>query len=76
MTQLDIVKSFLEDSDIQSTYGLRPDDVAQMTLTSHYNADAQVLVGLVRQMVNAVDDGSTPNLAASRLSAYLNTTLQ
>ncbi|MBO0933295.1 hypothetical protein [Fibrella aquatilis] len=75
MTQLDIVKSFLEDSEIQEKYSLSPADVAQMTLTSHYNADAQVLVGLVRQMVNVVEDGSTPNLAANRLNAHLNTTL-
>lgn len=75
MTQLDIVKSFLEDSEIQEKYGLTPNDVSQMTLTSQHNADAQVLVGLVRQMVNVVEDGSTPNLSANRLNAHLNATL-
>ena len=76
MTQLDIVKSFLEDADIQQKYGLTPNDVSQMTMTSQYNPDAQVLVGLIRQMVNVMDDKSTTTtLAASRLHAHLNTTL-
>ncbi len=76
MTQLDIVKSFLEDADIQEKYGLTPADVAQMTLTSQHNAKAQVLVSLIRQMVNVMGDKSTTTtLAASRLYAHLNTTL-
>ena len=75
MTQLDLVKSFLEDAEIQQKYGLTPNDISQMTLTSQHNADAQVLVGLIRQMVNVVEDGSTSNLAANRLNAHLNTTL-
>ncbi len=75
MTQLDIVKSFLEDAEIQQKYGLTPADMAQMTMTSHHNTRAQMLVGLVRQLVNVVEDGSTPNLAANRLNAHLNTTL-
>lgn len=77
MTQLDIVKSFLEDTDIQQKYDLTPGDVSQMTLTSQHNANAQVLVSLVRQMVNVVEDaGTTTNLAASRLNAHLENALR
>ena len=75
MTQLELVKSFLDDADIQQKYGLTPGEVSQMTLTSQHNPDAQILVGLIRQMVNVVEEGSTVTLAANRLNAYLNTTL-
>lgn len=77
MTQLDLVKSFLEDTNIQEKYGLTPDDVAQMTMTTQYNTNTQVLVGLIRQMVNVVEDASTTtNSAASRLNAHLENTLR
>ena len=77
MTQLDLVKSFLEDADIQQKYNLTPDDVAQMTMTSQYNPNARVLVDLIRQMVNVVeDDNTTVNLAASRLNAHLENALR
>ena len=76
MTQLDIVKSFLEDSDIQQKYGLTPDEVAQVTMSSQHSPDAQLLVGLIRQMVRVVEDGSTVNLAANRLNAHLETALR
>lgn len=77
MTQLDLVKTFLEDTDIQQKYGLSADEVAKMTMTSEYNSATQVLVSLIRQMVNVVeDDGTTTNLAAARLNAHLETTLR
>lgn len=77
MTQIDIVKAFLEDTDIQQKYSLTPDEVAQMTMSSQYNSDAQVLVSLIRQMVNVVEDsGTTVNLAASRLNAHLENALR
>lgn len=77
MTQLDLVKSFLEDTAIQEKYGLTPTDVAQMTMTTQYNANAQVLVGLIRQLVNVVEDtGITPSSAASRLNAHLENALR
>ena len=77
MTQLDLVKSFLEDAEIQQKYGLSPDDVAQMIMSSEYNPTAQVLVSLIRQLVNVVEDsGTTVNLAASRLNAHLENTLR
>ena len=76
MTQLELVKAFLEDAEIQEKYGLTPNDVSQMTMTSQHNAKAQVLVGLIRQMVNVVEDrNTTPNVAASRLHAHLTATL-
>ncbi len=78
MTQLDIVKAFLEDADIQTKYHIAPDEVAQLTMTSQQqNADAQLLVGLIRQMASvAGDSGTTINLAASRLNAHLETALR
>lgn len=77
MTQLEIVKSFLEDTDIQAKYGLTPDDVAQMTMTTQYNANAQVLVGLIRQMVNVVEDKTkTTNVAAAVLNNHLENALR
>lgn len=77
MTQLDLVRSFLEDAEIQQKYGLTPDDVAQMTMTSQYNPDAQVLVSLIRHMVSVVeDDSTTVNSAASRLNAHLENALR
>ncbi len=77
MTQLDLVKSFLEDKEIQEKYDLTSDEVAKMTMTSEYNPNAQVLVSLIRQMVNVVEDsGTTVNLAASRLNAHLENALR
>ena len=76
MTQLDIIKSFLEDFDIQQKYGLTPDEVAQVTMSSQHSPDAQLLVGVIRQMVRVVEDGSTVNLAANRLNAHLETALR
>ncbi|GAB2564772.1 hypothetical protein [Spirosoma areae] len=77
MTQIDIVKAFLEDADIQQKYSLTPDEVTQMTMSSQHNAEAQVLVSLIRQMVNVVEDsGTTVNLAASRLNAHLENALR
>ena len=77
MTQLDLVKSFLEDADIQDKYGLTPDDVAKMTMSSEYNPKAQILVSLIRQMMNVMEDsGTTVNLAASRLNAHLENALR
>lgn len=76
MTQLDIVKAFLEDADIQQKYGLMPDVVAQMTMSSTYSPDTQVMVGLIRQMVSVVESGSTVNLAVNRLNAHLETALR
>ena len=40
MTQLDLVKAFLEDAEIQQKYDLTPNDVAKMTMTSEYNPAA------------------------------------
>lgn len=77
MTRIDIVKAFLEDADIQQKYGLSADEVAKMTMSSQHNSDAQVLVSLIRQMVNVVEDsGTTVNLAASRLNAHLENALR
>ena len=77
MTQLDLVKSFLEDTEIQEKYGLTADDVAQMTMSSEYNPNAQVLVSLIRQMMSVMEDSSTTvNLAASRLNAHLENALR
>lgn len=76
MTQLDIVKAFLEDADIQQKYSLTPDEVAQVTMSSQHGPDAQILVGLIRQMVHVVENGSTVNLAANRLNAHLETVLR
>jgi pilus assembly protein TadC len=77
MTQLDLVKSFLEDTEIQQKYGLSPADVVQMTMNSQYNSDTQVLVSLIRQMVSVVEDsGTTVNLAASRLNLHLENALR
>ncbi len=77
MTQLDLVKAFLEDAEIQQKYDLTPNDVAKMTMTSEYNPAAQILVSLIRQLVNVVEDaGTTTNLAAARLNAHLKTTLR
>lgn len=77
MIQLDLVKSFLEDAEIQQKYGLTPDDVAQMTMTSEYNPDAQVLVNLIRRMVMEVEDQSkTVNVAAAVLNQHLENALR
>ncbi len=77
MTQLDIVKAFLEDAEIQEKYGLAPADVTQMTMQSHYKPDTQVLVGLIRRMVMDVEDQSkTVNVAASAMNTTLENTLR
>ena len=44
MTQLDIVKAFLQDTEIQEKYGLTPADIDQMTTQSQFNGDTQILV--------------------------------
>ena len=77
MTQLEIVKSFLQDTDIQQKYGLTPADIDQMTMQSQYTAKAQILVNLVRRMVMEVEDQSkTVNIAASVLNQTLETALR
>ena len=77
MTQLNIVKAFLEDADIQQKYGLTPDVVAEMTMTSKYSPDPQVFVSLVRQMVTVVEDQSkTVNMVGSILNQTLETALR
>lgn len=77
MTQLDIVKAFLNDAEIQEKYGLTAADVAQLTMQSHYKPETQVLVGLIRRMVTEVEDQSkTVNVAASVLNNTLENTLR
>ncbi len=77
MTQLDIVKAFLEDAEIQEKYGLTPADVAQMTMQSQYKSETQVLVGLIRRMVREVEDqGKSVNVAASLMNNSLENTLR
>ncbi len=73
MTQLDIVKAFLEDADIQQKYGLTPEAVAEMTMTSTYSPDTQVLVSLIRQMVTVVEDQSKTTVI---IGSILNQTLE
>lgn len=77
MTQIDLVKSFLEDTEIQQKYGLNPTEVAHMTMSSQHNSEAQIFVSLIRQMISVVEDSSTTvNLAASRLNANLENALR
>ena len=77
MIQLDIVKAFLQDAEIQEKYGLTPADVDQMTTQSQYSGKAQLLVNLVRRMVMEVEDQSkTVNIAASVLNQTLETALR
>ena len=77
MTQLDIVKAFLQDTEIQEKYGLTPAEVDQMTTQSQYNGDAQLVVSLIRRMVMDVEDKSkTPLVAASAMNNLLETTLR
>ena len=77
MTQLDIIKAFLQDVEIQQKYGLTPDEVANMTMSSKHNTEAQVIVDLIRQMVNVVEDsGITVPTAASRLNGHLENILR
>ena len=73
MTQLDIVKAFLEDADIQQKYGLTPDEVAEMTMTSKYSPDTQILVSLIRRMVEVVEDRSKTTVI---IGSILNQTLE
>jgi predicted RNA-binding protein with PIN domain len=77
MTQLDIVKAFLQDTAIQEKYGLTPADIDQMTMQSQYTAKAQTLINLIRRMVAEVEDQSkTVNVVASVLNQTLETTLR
>lgn len=77
MTQLDIVKSFLQDTEIGEKYGLSPTDLAQMTLQSQYTGKTQVLVQLVRRMAEEMEKNqpATPNVVASILNKTLETAL-
>ena len=76
MTEIEILKAFLEDSEIQEKYGLSPMEVTQMTMSSRHDADAQVLVDLIRRMIREVEDKSkTVNVAAAVLNAHLENVL-
>ena len=76
MTQLDIVKAFLQDAEIQEKYGLTPAEVDQISLVSQHAPKAQILVNLVRRMVNEVEDPTkTVIVAASVLNQTLTNTL-
>lgn len=77
MTQLDIVKAFLQDTEIQEKYGLTPADIDQMTTQSQFNGDTQILVSLIRRMVMDVEDKmKTPLVAAAAMNNLLETTLR
>ncbi len=77
MTQLDIVKAFLQDAEIQQKYGLTPADINQMTTQTQFKEEAQVLVSIIRRMVMDVEDKSkTPLVAASAMNNLLETTLR
>lgn len=77
MTQLDIVKAFLQDAEIQEKYGLTPAEVDQMTTQSQFNGDTQILVSLIRRMVMDVEDKmKTPLVAAAAMNNLLETTLR
>lgn len=77
MTQLDIVKAFLQDPDIQQKYALTPGEVDQMTMQSQPNANAQVIVNLIRRMVQEVEDQTkTVNVAASVMNQTLENALR
>lgn len=77
MTQLDIVKAFLEDPIIQQKYGLTSRDITEMTMNSTYNRDTQVIVNLVRRLVAEIDDKSkTVNLVAAALNQNLENALR
>lgn len=77
MTQLDIVKAFLQDTAIQKKYGLTPDEVTQMTLQSPPNASTNVLIDLIKRMVQDVEDNSkTINAAAATMNLTLENVLR
>lgn len=77
MTQIDIVKAFLQDAEIQQKYHLLPDEVSRMTLQSQPNADAKVLVDLIKRMVQDVEDKSiTVNVAAATMNKTLENALR
>ena len=77
MLQIDLIKSFLKDEEIQKKYGLTPSDVAQMSMTSKYPPETQTFVNLVTQMVKEVEDqATTTNSAAARLNAHLENALR
>lgn len=72
MTQLDIVKAFLQDTDIQQKYGLTPEEVDRLTMQSQPNASAKLLVDLIKRMVQDVEDRTkTVNAAASAMNLTL-----
>lgn len=77
MTQLDIVKAFLQDPDIQQKYGLTPDEVSRMTLQTQPNESAKILVDLIKRMVQDVEDTTkTPNAAAATMNLTLENALR
>jgi hypothetical protein len=77
MTQLELVKAFLQDPEIGEKYDLTPADLEQMTPQSTYAGKTQVFVQLVRRMVAEVEDQSkTVNTAAAVLNQTLETALR
>jgi hypothetical protein len=77
MLQIELIKSFLQDDEIQKKYGLTPHDVEQMSMTTKFHPQAQYLVNLIKQLVKEVDDqGTTTNSAAARLNAHLENALR
>lgn len=77
MTQLDIVKAFLQDPQIQEKYGLTPDEVSRLTLQSQANSQAKVLVDLIKRMVKDVEDKSiTTKVAAATMNNTLENALR
>lgn len=77
MTQIEIVKAFLQDPQIQQKYSLTPDDVNRMTLQSQPNAEAKILVDLIKRMVQDVEDKSiTINVAAATMNRTLENALR
>lgn len=77
MIQLDVLRAFLDDANIQEKYGITAEQVAQMTLSTPFTGEAGTFIDLVRRMVKEVEDqNTTTNAVASRLNAYLENTLR
>ncbi len=77
MTQIDIVKAFLQDSIIQEQYSLTADEVSRMDLQTQPGTEAKVLVDLIKRMVQDVEDKSkTINAVASTMNLTLENALR
>ena len=67
---LETFKAFLQDDEIQEKYDISSSDVAGASMLGK-QSETNMMVMLIREMVNKHTEGSTPKMTAAHLNKVL-----